>query len=69
MTNKRLPIVGHPHLALAAQDDEILQTKILAGLRKAGFTVEKERLVPPDGNDDRSIIRAITEAFQTAKGA
>lgn len=67
MNTKRLPIAGYSHLALAAQDDHILHAQIIAALRKAGFTTTPEAIIPPQGADGRSIIRAITSAFQAAK--
>lgn len=69
MTARRLPIARHPHLSLAAQDDERLHAKTLAALRKAGFTVGPESITPPEGADSRAIISAITAAFQSAKHA
>lgn len=67
MTATRLPIAGHPHMALAHQDDPALHAKVTANLRKAGFTIGAERILPPEGMDSRAIIAAITSAFQQAK--
>lgn len=65
----KMPIAGHPHLALAHQDNDILQRKTLSMLREQGFSVEANRLVPPDGATGREIIAAITRAFHTAKAS
>lgn len=67
MASQRIPIAGYPHLALAAQDDDTLQARIVAALRKAGFKIEAQRIVPPEGADGRQIIAAISAAFQHAK--
>lgn len=69
MNTKRLPIAGYTHLALAATDNALLHTKTVALLRKAGFTITSEYVIPPDGADSRTIIAAITAAFQAAKAA
>jgi len=69
MATPRLPIAGHPHLFLAKQDDNTLHARIISALRKAGFKVEAQRIVPPEGADGRQIISAITAAFQTAKAS
>ncbi|MBN8913814.1 MAG: hypothetical protein J0H65_17500 [Rhizobiales bacterium] len=63
----RLPIAGYPHFALAAQDDKALSTRTLTGLSKAGFVIESDRIVPPQGISAQGIIAAITDAFQAAK--
>lgn len=68
MTSKRLPIAGFPHLALAAQDDQRLFARTLAALQKAGFTIETDKAVPPEGSTGTSIIMALAHAFQEAKG-
>lgn len=67
MTAKRLPIAGYPHLALAAQGDPALGARTLAGLRKAGFVVEADRIIPPEGTSPQALIAAITGAFLFAK--
>lgn len=67
MLSKRLPIIGHPHLALSAQDDHAISARTLAGLRKAGFVIEADRIVPPEGTSSQAVIAAITGAFQAAK--
>ena len=69
MTSKRLPIAGFPHLALTAQNDHRLFARTLAALRKAGFTIETDKAVAPEGSTGTSIIMALTYAFQEAKGA
>lgn len=68
MTN-RLPIVGFPHLFLAAQEDARFRQRILTGLKDAGFTVEAERIIPPQNANSRHVIAAMTAAFQEAKRA
>lgn len=67
MLSKRLPITGYPHLALAAQDNHAISARTLAGLRKAGFLIEADRIVPPAGTSSQAVIAAITGAFQAAK--
>lgn len=67
MNTKRLPIAGHPHLALAPQDDQRLYANTITILRKAGFTIGPESITPPEGADSRAIISSITAAFQSAK--
>ncbi len=67
MATPRLPIAGFPHLSLSSQDNERLYAKTLATIRNAGFTIEGDLLVPPEGADSRAIIRSITEAFLEAK--
>jgi hypothetical protein len=67
MATPRLPIAGFTHIALSAQDDEGLHAKTIANLRKAGFKIDGDLLVPPEGADSRAIIRSITEAFLEAK--
>lgn len=69
MTSTALPIAGHPYLALAAQTDSAFHRRIIANLRKRGFTVENQRLVPPTGADAKAIITAIKAAFQEARPA
>lgn len=68
MASKPLPIEGYPHMTLAGQDDEAVYERTLAGLRAAGFRVEDDRLVPPEGAKSGDVIAAITHAFQQAKG-
>lgn len=67
MASERLPIAGYTHLALAAQDDDALHQKTLAGLRAQGFKVEQRFLVPPEGSSSHAIIMAVTGAFTDAK--
>lgn len=69
MSTNRLPIAGFPHLSLAAQDDARLRQRILASLKAAGFTVEANRIVPPKDASGRSVIAAVTAAFQAARAS
>lgn len=55
-------------MTLASQEDETVHEKTLARLRTAGFRVEGDRLVPPDGAKSGDVIAAISDAFQRAKG-
>ncbi len=54
-------------MTLACQEDETVHEETLAGLREAGFRVEGDRLVPPDGAKSSDVIAAISDAFQRAK--
>ena len=67
MATPRLPIAGFTHMARSAQDDEGLHAKTIALLRKAGFMIDGNLLVPPEGVDSRFVISTITAAFQEAK--
>lgn len=67
MTTDRLPIAGFPHLFLAAQNDTRLRQRILHTLKAAGFSIEANRIVPPNGATGRDVIAAITAASQAAK--
>lgn len=67
MTAKPLQIKGHSHLALAAQDDGALYARTTDGLRKAGFEIHSDHIIPPESFDGRQIIAAITAAFHKAK--
>lgn len=69
MTSKRLPIVGFPHLGLAAQENNALFDKTVAALRKQGFTVQADQIVPPEGSTGPQVIAAVTAAFQAARSA
>lgn len=65
MTTKRLPIVGFPHLSLAA-DDGVLH-RMLAELQKMGFTIEASAVTPPEGATGPQVIADITTSFHIAK--
>ena len=67
MASKPLPIEGYPHMTLVGQDDEGVYERTLAGLRAAGFRVEDDRLVPPEGAKSSDVIVAISDAFRKAK--
>ena len=54
-------------MTLASQEDDTVHEKTLVGLRAAGFRVEGDRLVPPDGAKSSDVIAAISDAFQRAK--
>jgi len=54
-------------MSLACQEDEMMHEKTLAELRVAGFMVEGDRLVPPQGAKSSEVIAAISAAFQRAK--
>ncbi|MFA5957820.1 hypothetical protein [Hyphomicrobium sp.] len=67
MSTKPLPIIGYPHLALAAQEDGALFARTTEGLRMTGFKIHPDHVVPPESFDGRQIITAITAAFQKAR--
>lgn len=54
-------------MTLVGQDDEAVYERTLAGLRAAGFRVEDDRLVPPEGAKSSDVIVAISDAFRKAK--
>lgn len=55
-------------MSLASQEDETVHERTLAELRAAGFRVERDRLMPPDGAKSSDVIAVISDAFQRAKG-
>ena len=70
-TSNGISITLHRRLCahvLTSPEDETVHEKTLAGLRAAGFRVESDRLVPPDGAQSTDVIAAIINAFQRAKG-
>lgn len=67
MVSQPLPIEGYPHMSLASQDDEEVHNRTLEGLIAAGFRVEADRIVPPEGVQSSDVIAAISGAFQRAK--
>ena len=67
MAAERLPISGFPHLALSAQDNDGIRQRTLAHLTKAGFTVNRGHLIPPDVSTGPQVIAAVTAAYHSAK--
>ena len=67
MRIRALPVEGFPHMSLTACGDAALLEGTITGLRRAGFKVEADRIIPPAGATGPQVIAAISEAFRSAK--
>jgi len=60
---QRLPVIGFPHLSIAAQSNPKRAAAIAASLQANGFTINPSGATPPPGADEPTVISAITRAF------
>lgn len=67
MTIKALPVDGFPHMSLTACGDADLMEGTITGLRRAGFKVEADWIIPPADATGQQVIAAMSAAFQAAK--